>query len=353
MKTVEVHASRSYRVVIGSGALRTAGAEVRHLTKAETVAIISDSNVWPLYGQAVAESLRDAGLHVISYVFPAGEYSKNPGVFLEILNFLAENKLTRSDCLIALGGGVTGDLTGFAAACYLRGVPYIQMPTTLLAAVDSSVGGKTAINLPAGKNLAGAFYQPSLVLCDTDTLRSLPEAIFRDGCAEIIKCAILFDSNLFSHLWEKGLNFDTEAVIARCVELKSAVVAGDEYDTGARQLLNLGHTVGHSIEANSQFAISHGQAVAIGIAIVSRASGCPDTGRILGLLKKFGLPTDSPYPADALYPYLLFDKKRSGGSVNLIIPRTIGECAIVPTRVENLKIFLEAGISDESDHNPA
>ncbi len=351
MKTVEVHTSRSYRVVIGSGLLRTVGSEVRRLTKAQTAAVISDRHVWPLYGQPVLESLRAAGLSVVPFLFPPGETSKNADTFLELMNFLAENRLTRGDCLIALGGGVTGDLTGFAAACYLRGVPYIQVPTTVLAAVDSAIGGKTAIDLPAGKNLAGAFYQPSLVLCDTDTLRTLPEAVFRDGCAEIIKYAILYDRALFSYLWENGLNFDAEAVIARCAQWKSTVVTQDEFDTGARAMLNLGHTIGHGIEAKSRFAVSHGSAISIGIAVVSRASGCPDTERILALLKRFGLPTHTAYTADELFPYILSDKKRDGGSVPLILPRAVGACAVVPIKIENLKSFLEAGLSHESDHN--
>lgn len=177
--------------------------------------------------------------------------------------------------VVALGGGVVGDLAGFAAASYLRGIRFIQVPTTLLAAVDSSVGGKTAIDLPAGKNLAGAFCQPSLVLCDTDTLNSLPLDIFRDGCAEVIKYGVLYDPKLFAHLEEKGLSFDREAVITRCVELKRDVVMEDEFDTGARMKLNLGHTVGHGVEAKSHFAISHGKAVAIGMAIVSRHPPAP------------------------------------------------------------------------------
>ena len=246
--------------------------------------------------------------------------------------------------IVALGGGVVGDLAGFAAASYLRGIRFIQVPTTLLAAVDSSVGGKTAIDLPAGKNLAGAFCQPSLVLCDTDTLNSLPLDIFRDGCAEVIKYGVLYDPKLFAHLEEKGLSFDREAVITRCVELKRDVVMEDEFDTGARMKLNLGHTVGHGVEAKSHFAISHGKAVAIGMAIVSRASACADTPRIVALLEQFGLPTRTDYSADDLFSYTLSDKKRSGGTVNLIIPRAIGDCAIVPTKVESLKSFIQAGL---------
>ena len=218
------------------------------------------------------------------------------------------------------------------------------MPTTLLAAVDSSVGGKTAIDLPAGKNLAGAFCQPSLVLCDTNTLNSLPADIFRDGCAEVIKYGVLYDPALFAHLEEKGLDFDREAVITRCVELKRDVVMEDEFDTGARMKLNLGHTIGHGVEAKSHFTLSHGKSVAIGIAIVSRACHCPDTPRILSILRQFGLPTTTEDSAEEILSYALSDKKRSGDLVKLILPNTIGDCAIVPTPVSELKSFIQAGL---------
>ncbi|MGM9588766.1 MAG: 3-dehydroquinate synthase [Faecousia sp.] len=344
MNTVTVSVSKTYNILIGSGLLPTLGAEAVKLGKAKTVCIVSESNVWPLYGATAQSSLESAGLEVISFVFPAGESSKNGTTFLELLNFLAEHKLTRSDLIVALGGGVVGDLAGFAAATYLRGIRFIQVPTTLLAAVDSSVGGKTAIDLPAGKNLAGAFCQPSLVLCDIDTLNTLPRDVFQDGCAEVIKYGILYDPRLFAHLEENGMDFDREAVITRCVELKRDVVTEDEFDTGMRMKLNLGHTIGHGVEAKSQFAISHGKAVAIGTAIVSRACRCADSARILSTLEKFGLPTHTDYSAEDLFAYTLSDKKRSGGMVHLILPRVIGHCDIVPTPVEAIKSFIQAGL---------
>ena len=260
------------------------------------------------------------------------------------MNFLAENKVTRTDLIVALGGGVVGDLAGFAAATYLRGIRFIQIPTTLLAAVDSSVGGKTAIDLPAGKNLMGAFSQPSLVLCDTNTLQSLPDEIFKDGCAEVIKYGILYDPELFAHLERYGLAFDLQKVITRCIELKRNVVMEDEFDTGNRMKLNLGHTIGHGVEAKSNFSLSHGKSVAIGIAIVSRASRCSDTDRILNVLDQFGLPTGTAYSSEEIYTYTLSDKKRSGNTINLIIPEKIGQCRIVPTSVDSLKSFIEAGL---------
>ena len=350
MQEVTVHASRDYRILIGTGLLPRLGQEAARCVKGRKVCIVSETNVYPHHGAAAEESLKSAGFTVVSYVFSAGESSKNGQNYLTLLNFLAENQLTRADLLIALGGGVVGDLCGFAAATYLRGVAFIQVPTTLLAAVDSSVGGKTAIDLPAGKNLAGAFYQPSLVLCDTNTLSTLPDEIFRDGCAEVIKYGILYDRNFFDYLRSTGVSFHREKVIRRCVELKRDVVAEDEFDTGARMRLNLGHTVGHGIEAKSQFAVSHGKAVAIGTAIVSRAAAkCgmlsqADANAIVDILNAYGLPTTTEYSAEELAHFMLSDKKRSDGTVNLIIPREIGRCEIIPTPVKKLAAFVEEGL---------
>lgn len=350
MKTVHVNASRSYDILIGSGLLETLGSHAAAIKKTKKVCIVSESNVWPLYGEKAKASLETAGLETVEFVFPAGEEHKNAETYLNLLNFLAANQLTRSDLIVALGGGVVGDLAGFAAATYLRGISFLQVPTTLLAAVDSSVGGKTAIDLPVGKNLVGAFYQPSLVLCDTDCLNTLPTDIFRDGCAEVIKYGVLYDPELFAHLAQKGLEFDREWVITRCVELKRDVVAEDEFDTGARMKLNLGHTIGHGVEAQSRFEISHGKGVAIGMAIVSRAGEkygiCEDSAKdaILEILQKFGLPRSCEFSAESLYVSALSDKKRSGGTVNLIIPERIGFCRIAPTPLEEIQSFIEAGL---------
>ena len=350
MNVVTINASTEYQVKIGSGLLSSLGGEVAELTKAQKAVVVSDSNVWPLYGNIAVNSLEKSGFTVVSFVFLAGESSKCGATYLQLLEFLAEKQITRSDCLIALGGGVVGDLTGFAAATYLRGIAYIQVPTTLLAAVDSSVGGKTAIDLEHGKNLVGAFYQPRLVLCDTDTLNTLPDEIFRDGCAEVIKYGVLYDPNLFAHLQDKGPSFDREAVITRCVILKRDVVAEDEFDTGSRMKLNLGHTVGHGVEAASQYTISHGKAVAIGMAIVGRAAAkygiCSnDTAKqITGLLEAFSLPVRTQYSAQVLYDTALSDKKRSGNLVNLIIPEEIGFCSIRPTPINEVKTFIQEGL---------
>ena len=350
MNTVHITASRDYDVLIGGGLLGSIGSRAAAMKKVKKVCIVSDTNVWPLYGDTVRSSITDAGLETVPFVFPVGEESKSAATYLELLNCLAENHLTRTDLIVALGGGVVGDLAGFAAATYLRGISFIQVPTTLLAAVDSSVGGKTAIDLPAGKNLVGAFWQPSLVLCDTDCLNTLPEDIFRDGCAEVIKYAVLYDNDLFRCLAQTGQDFDRETVITRCVELKRDVVAQDEYDTGMRMKLNLGHTFGHGVEARSNFEISHGKAVAIGMAIVARAGFvkgiCSKEVRdeILAVLDRFKLPSSCDFTAGQLFTAALSDKKRSGGTVSLIVPRSIADCVILPMPVTEIQSLIEAGL---------
>ena len=350
MKIVHVNTSTEYDVKIGAGLLSNLGNETATVTKVGAAVIVSDSNVFPLYGETAKKSLENAGFSVISFVFTAGESSKCGATYLELLNFLAENKVCRTDCIIALGGGVVGDLAGFTAATYLRGIPYIQVPTTLLAAVDSSVGGKTAIDLDGGKNLVGAFYQPKLVLCDLDTLNTLPEDIFKDGCAEVIKYGVLYDADLFAHLGKFGLSFDREYVVTRCVELKRNVVTEDEFDTGSRMKLNLGHTIGHGVEVAGNFTVSHGKAVAIGMAIVSTAAAkrqicAPETAKkIVSILKQFGLPTNTDCTAETLFDAALSDKKRMGNAVNLIVPQAIGDCLIMPTAITELMAFIREGL---------
>lgn len=350
MKTVAVDASRRYQVLIGANLLEDCANYISQIKKTCTVAIISDSNVFPLYGTIVSESLQNAGFQVHSYVFSAGEASKTPETYLNILQFLANNHLTRSDLILALGGGVVGDIAGFAAATYLRGTDYIQIPTSLLAMVDSSVGGKTAIDLPEGKNLVGAFYQPILVLCDVMALSTLPEPVFTDGCAEVIKYGVLYDEALFAHLASLGKKFSREDVIARCVELKRNVVAEDEFDTGARQKLNLGHTVGHAIEKNSNFSITHGRAVAMGMGVITKAGVslglCAEDvyQKLVSTLSSFGLPYTTNMNAQDLFDAALSDKKRSGGNVNLVIPERIGHCILLKTPITQLKSLLESGL---------
>ena len=350
MTTVTVNASTKYDVVIGDGLLRDIGIYIKQIKSKGKLALISDSNVWPIYGETVKNNLISAGYEPIEYVFTAGETSKNMDTYFGIVNFLAENHVTRSDALIALGGGVVGDITGFAAATFLRGISYIQIPTTLLSMVDSSVGGKTAIDIPAGKNLIGAFKQPDLVLCDCSTLSSLPSAFFIDGCAEVIKYGVLFDPELFLHLENFGHTFDRNYVISRCVALKRDVVECDEFDTGVRQKLNLGHTIGHAVEAISKFGISHGNGVAIGMSVITKAAAMQNFcdlqlyRRLVAVLEQFQLPVTTQFTADALVAHALSDKKRSGDTLNLIIPVAIGNCIVHPIPVAELKAFIESGL---------
>ena len=350
MRTIQVNASRSYEIHIGAGLLPEAGEKIRPFCPGGLCAVVTDDIVDGLYADRLEQSLASADLRVVKFVFSHGEQGKNAENYLSLLNFLAESGLTRADCVVALGGGVPGDLAGFAAATYLRGVGFVQIPTTLLAAVDSSVGGKTAIDLPAGKNLAGAFYQPDLVICDTDTLATLPDKQFRAGCAEVIKYAMLFDAEMFSDLMVSGPAFRPESVIARCVEFKREIVTADEFDRGCRQLLNLGHTVGHAVEKLSGFTVLHGQAVAIGMSVIARACAendlcSPDCSRALDdILIRFGLPVACPYGADALAAAMTADKKRHGDAITLVVPRDVGECVLYELAADELGDFIKAGL---------
>jgi 3-dehydroquinate synthase len=311
--------------------------------------LVSDERVYSLYGRAVEESYAAAGYSVDRFTFPPGEASKNLGVFGSLMNALADARYIRSDIIVALGGGVTGDLAGFAASAYTRGIRYIQIPTTLLAAVDSSVGGKTAVNLNAGKNLAGAFWQPSLVLCDTDILRDLPGDLLSDGAAEAVKYGVLRDEALFDTLAAGRLIDALDYVVETSVCIKRDLVNEDEFDTGARQLLNLGHTIGHAIESCSKYEISHGRAVAIGLYRIARAAevlGINPPGlsaRIRTALAACGLSTECGYTADELANAALSDKKRRGGMLTLIVPREIGRCELMEAPIENLRDWITAG----------
>ena len=344
--TVTVKASTEYNVIIEEGLLGKIGSLARELLPGKVAALITEERVNVLYGDRVENSLQDAGFTVFRLVLPAGEETKCLARLGEVLEFLASCKLTRTDAVFALGGGVIGDLAGFASAVYLRGIRYVQIPTTLLAAVDSSVGGKTAIDLEGGKNLAGAFHQPAAVYCDPLVLKTLSPQVFSDGCAEVIKYAVLKGEPLLSLLADPG-NADWTEIITRCVSIKRDMVEEDEFDNGVRMLLNLGHTVGHAIEKESHFSVSHGSAIAMGMVIAARISeklrvcqvGLSD--QIASLLKQYGLPTVSPYPREILLDTLLSDKKRAGDTLRLILPREMGDCILYPAKVEELPTLLE------------
>ncbi len=349
MHTIHVSTKPGYDVFVGRGLVEKLPQLVgARLGKVKQAAILSDETVYALHGAKLEKALDALGVSRFSIVVAPGEESKSIATYETVLNELCEKGLSRNGVLFALGGGVVGDLCGFVAATYLRGIRFVQLPTTLLAAVDASVGGKTALNLAAGKNLVGAFYQPEAVICDCDLLDTLPADIFADGMAEVIKCAMLDDAPLFASLEAGGV--PVEEIIARCIGLKARVVAADERDTGLRQLLNFGHSFGHSIEKESAFAISHGKAVAIGMAMMTRACearGLCEAGtaaRLCSLLEKWQLPTASPYDAATVFAHLGQDKKRMDDAITLVICQGIGQCALQKTPMDSVFSYVQEGM---------
>lgn len=350
MKKITVNASKQYDVLIGNDLLEKAGEICLNYIGRCKAAIITDSNVDALYSRTLEKSLIQAGYDVTKFVFKAGEQSKNINTLIDILNFLADSDLTRSDCIFALGGGVVGDIAGFAASVYLRGIRFVQIPTTLLSAVDSSVGGKTGIDLNSKKNIVGAFHQPSLVICDYSLQDTLSDEIFHDGCAEVIKYGIINDKALFE-LLSDGFKENIEEIISFCVNNKRMIVEEDEFDTGKRQLLNFGHTIGHAIEKCSSFEISHGKAVAIGMIIVTKAAhkkGLCDhktLESLISILKKAALPISCSFDSKELANVALSDKKRKGDSITLVVPYAVGDCRLYTLPVNELESFIEKGLS--------
>ena len=347
MKDILIPTANPYHVLVGPGLLDAAGEALRSLSpRPGTLMIVTDTNVAPLYLERLTAAL--VGFDVRTCAVEAGEAHKNPETLLTVLRTMAAAELTRSDLVLALGGGVVGDMAGFASAVYQRGMRFVQLPTTLLSAVDASVGGKTAVDLPEGKNLIGAFHQPSLVLCDTDTFDTLPDLRWADGAAEMVKHGMIADSGLFGLMEAGAWRRDVPGAVARNVEIKRGFVVGDERDQGQRQLLNFGHTIGHAVEAWSRFTLSHGQAVAIGMVMETRAA------RILGLsevredrlaaaLRANGLPTGTDAPADRLLAFALRDKKRRTDSVTVAVPVSYGQARLVRLGLDELARFIEAG----------
>src|SRR5215472_4934818 len=297
--------ARSYEIKIGPGLLKELGPHCASLNLGHRCAIITDRNVAPKFGRAAQSSLKKAGFEAVLITVPAGETAKSLKVVEKCYDALAKQRLERKSFIVALGGGVVGDLAGFVAASYLRGIAFVQVPTTLLAQVDSSVGGKVGVNLDAGKNLVGAFYQPRLVLCDLETLRTLPDREFRAGIAEVIKYGIIYDAALFARLERDFSNVlardpkTLSAVIGRCCQIKADVVGQDETEGGLRAILNFGHTIGHALEAVSHYGkYLHGEAISIGQVAAARLSaellGLPASHveRIRRLFERAGLPTE-------------------------------------------------------------
>ena len=333
---------RSYPIFIEDGIMEKVGADLAERDIASRYVVVADDNVASLYGSTLMASLKDAGIRAELITFPKGEASKNLQVFSELSSKLAQMGMDRTSGLIALGGGVTGDLTGFLAATYMRGIPFVQVPTTLLSQVDSSVGGKTGVDIPEGKNLVGAFYQPKAVYIDTAVLTTLPTEELLGGIAEVIKYGVIRDPEFYTFL-ERNLDAILElnpAVIQKmihtCCKIKAEVVAQDEREADLRRILNFGHTIGHAVEAASNFSLIHGYAVAIGmvaalrIAVSSGLCKRKEAGRVATLIHTFGLPTEIPEGMDVekIKSYIKTDKKSIGGSVFYVLPTTIGDVLI-------------------------
>lgn len=348
MKTIPVSASRPYPVRVERGLLSRVG-EFLPENRPSRALIVTDETVAALYLNVVQTSLENAGVQVFSRVLPVGEAAKSAEQLFAVLGQAAENGLRHGDLLIALGGGVIGDVCGLAAALYLRGCDYLMLPTTLLADADSSVGGKTAVNLPQGKNLAGAFHQPVAVLCDPDALNTLPPGQFRGGMAEIIKYGMIGSPDLLARL-RRDVRDDLEEVIAECVEMKARLVAADEFDRGERRLLNFGHTLGHAIEFASGQRLQHGEAVALGMEIIT--AGCVSAGLcppdvlsgLRELLTRYGLTVRPAPAARDLLPFFLRDKKADASGVTLVLPESFGRCILKKCPFDDLRELTERGL---------
>jgi 3-dehydroquinate synthase len=343
MKRVRVGlGERSYPILIDNGLLAGIGPDLKNRSLAKRFVVVADSTVAGIYGEPLLDSLRQSGLQPELVTFPAGEASKTLTTVADLASRLARLGVDRKDGLIALGGGVTGDITGFLAATYMRGIAFIQIPTSLLAQVDSSVGGKTGVDIPEGKNLIGAFYQPRAVYIDSLCLSSLPPSELLNGIAEVIKYGVIYDQEFFSFLEQQRaaiLALDLpvmEQVIETCCRIKAEVVAKDEREADLRRILNFGHTIGHAVEADSGYQLAHGSAVAIGMVAASRLAvaqglfSSQDAARLEALIAGFGLPTRIPATTnrDRLHGYLLTDKKTVAGRPFFVLPRTIGEVEI-------------------------
>lgn len=349
---VLVEAKRPYEVTIGHGLLDEVGALALGVHPLSRVALLTDSNVAPLYLERCEASLHAAGFEVITSIIPAGEESKSFASLERLMNEWSVAGLHRSDFVLALGGGVVGDLAGFAAACYQRGIPFVQVPTTLLAAVDSSVGGKTAIDIEAGKNLVGAFHQPLAVICDVDLIKTMPSESFSDGVAETIKYGVLGEVPLFDRVAAEALKQDSadlDKIVEICVRHKAMVVHDDEFEKGSRQLLNLGHTLAHAIEHLSSFGVTHGHAVAIGLAMMARATektGWSEAGtavKIEAILKENHLPIATNYDANAMCDICRRDKKAHSDAITIVVPEKIGHCSLKKVSYEDLLALIELG----------
>ncbi len=356
MIKLNINVSKKYEVLIGKNLLAKAPLYIEKVAKSKKLFVLTDDIVEGLYGKTFIKLMTDAGFQTELFVIKNGEESKNFEVYKSIINSLASKGFTRNDSLIALGGGVVGDIGGFGAATYQRGMGLIQIPTTLLAAVDSSVGGKTAIDLEYGKNLLGSFYQPDLVICDIDTFKTLDRDIYMDGMAEVIKYSILEKVSFKDWLKNEDLLDISQETVFECVRIKQVIVEEDELDKGIRQVLNLGHTIGHSIELLSNYTVSHGLAVAKGLNAIAKISytlGFCDKKTldyIYNLLNLHKYPLTISYTEEELAHAILSDKKREDSHINLILIKDIGSCFIHKLKVDQLvDLFKKAKICGDGN----
>lgn len=346
---VGVNTKRPYSVWVGHGLLENLGEMAAVVQKPGPAVLVSDKTVAGYYGEKVKASLTQAGFQVLRYTFPPGEKSKNLKRLSHLLERLGNEGFNKGDLIVALGGGVVGDLAGLAAAIYSRGTSYIQLPTTLLAAVDSSVGGKTAVNLNAGKNLVGAVWQPKLVVCDCNTFLTLPRKELASGVAECLKYGVLGDEALFDRL-ATGFSGPWEDIVIPCLKQKANIVGQDETDDGGRRLLNLGHTAGHAIERLSGYTVGHGEGVGLGMLIMARAAermGICIPGvanRIEAALKALALPSRCPYTPLQLARLAKQDKKRRGDEITLVLPEKIGHCVLRTVKLAELRSIFALGM---------
>jgi 3-dehydroquinate synthase len=345
MIEIKVNTVKGYRVLISKGLLSEAGNFVKLISPARKTMVISDEKVAKLYGSKLLSSLDKAGLDACIYPIKVGEKSKNIGTYVQIVRDMAAREYTRKDALIALGGGVVGDITGFVASTYMRGIDFIQIPTTLLSGIDAAIGGKNGIDLPEGKNYVGTFYQPRLVLCDTETYRNLPNEEKMNGIGEGIKYAVLAGGEILEIL-EKGLDeSNEERFLELCIKYKASVVENDERERGNRMLLNLGHTMGHAIEKISKYTIPHGLAVVKGLYMLITAPGAValakhERERIINLIKKYDFDVTVPFKCGDLINAVRNDKKAEPGNmINIVTVKGIGNCELVKLSQEELCRF--------------
>lgn len=345
MSNIRINTSKPYDVIIKRGSINECGKYISEIAKTKRIAVITDDVVEKLYADTVKRSLADNGFECTVFAFPNGEASKNLSTLSDIYDFLCESNITRNDMVIALGGGVVGDITGFAAATFLRGIEFVQIPTTLLAQIDSSVGGKTAIDLKCGKNLAGSFKQPALVICDSDTLKTLTPEILSDGMAEAIKYGMIRDRKLFELIAEHDLGSIDEVmdeIVYTCIDIKRDVVENDEFDRGERMILNFGHTIGHAIEGYHNYTnFTHGKGVAAGMCYITRRFAPDLTEKLEKCVKSYDLPIDSEAPMSELLPFCSKDKKRESDNINYIVCPEIGKAEIRKTSVSEFNRLME------------